>query len=226
MATSTAIGGEHTPLTTLVTARLRERILSGDISLGERLVEAKLSQELGVSRVPIREALRQLASEGIVTIEPRRGAVVTTYTDEQKRELTEVHASLESLNARLAARRHDPRQIAELESILEEGAQLVAEKNQAALLRKNSQFHYALGRAAGNSVLRGLSETLHKRTVMLFATQCVARADQSWREHQAILRAVREGDEDLAALLAARHVHNVVRKGRGASERRSASQTG
>src|SRR5690606_23963779 len=124
------------------------------------------------------------------------------------------------LNARLAARRHDPRQIAEMETILEEGAQLVAAKNPAALLRKNSQFHYALGRAAGNSVLRGLHETLHKRTVVLFATQCVARADQSWREHKAMLRAVIDGDEELAALLAARHVHNVVRKGRDAAERR------
>lgn len=68
------LGATHEPLTKLVTAALRERILNGEIGLGERLVEGRLSEELGVSRMPVREALRELAAEGIVTIEPRRGA--------------------------------------------------------------------------------------------------------------------------------------------------------
>ena len=72
------LGASHEPLTKLVTAALRERILNGEIALGERLVEGRLSEELGVSRMPVREALRELAAEGIVTIEPRRGATVTT----------------------------------------------------------------------------------------------------------------------------------------------------
>ena len=62
--------------------------------------------------MPVREALRELAAEGIVTIEPRRGASVTTFSEEQKRELIEVRATLEALNAKLAAKRHDPEQIA------------------------------------------------------------------------------------------------------------------
>ena len=123
------LGSSHEPLTKLVTAALRERILNGEIPLGERLVEGRLSEELGVSRMPVREALRELAAEGIVTIEPRRGASVTTYSEEQKRELVEVRATLESLNAKLAARRHDPKQIAELQAILDEGARLMAADN-------------------------------------------------------------------------------------------------
>ncbi|MCP2899127.1 GntR family transcriptional regulator, partial [Salmonella enterica subsp. enterica serovar Typhimurium] len=68
-----SLGASHSPLFALVTDKLRERILKGDYEPGERLVENKLSAELGVSRIPVREALRALASEGLVLIEPRRG---------------------------------------------------------------------------------------------------------------------------------------------------------
>jgi len=204
------LGATHEPLTKLVTAALRERILNGEIGLGERLVEGRLSEELGVSRMPVREALRELAAEGIVTIEPRRGASVITYTEEQKRELIEVRATLEALNAKLAARRHDPKQIAELEAILEEGARLMAEDNPAAVIRQNFRFHAALGKVAGNSVLQDTTGSLRARTAMLFAPNGAARARQNWQEHAAILRAVIEGDGELAALLAARHVYNAA----------------
>jgi len=209
-AMSIPLGASHEPLTKLVTAALRERILNGEIALGERLVEGRLSEELGVSRMPVREALRELAAEGIVTIEPRRGATVTTYSDEQKRELVEVRATLEALNAKLAARRHDPKQIAELEAILAEGARLMAEENPAAAVRQNFRFHEALGQVAGNSVLQDVIGSLRDRTAMLFAPNGVPRARQNWQEHAAILRAVIEGDGELAALLAARHVYNAA----------------
>jgi len=204
------LGSTHEPLTKLVSAALRERILNGEIALGERLIEGRLSEQLGVSRMPVREALRELAAEGIVTIEPRRGATVTAYTDEQKRELIEVRATLEALNAKLAARRHDPEQIRELEAILAEGARLMAEDNPAAAVRQNFRFHKALGKVAGNSVLQDVIGSLRDRTAMLFAPNGVARARQNWQEHAAILRAVIEGDGELAALLAARHVYNAA----------------
>ena len=198
---------EHVPLTALVTTRLRERILYSEGSrLGKRLVEAELSHELGVSRVPIREALRQLASEGIVTIEPRRGAVVTSYTDAQKWELTEVRATLESLTAKLAARRRDPGNIAELETIVDEAGHLMRGTDAVVPLEQNARFHAALARASGNLLLRDINVSLHQRTLLVFGPQCVSRAPQIWQEHVEILRAIAEGDEDLAALLATRHV--------------------
>jgi DNA-binding GntR family transcriptional regulator len=204
------LGSTHEPLAKLVTSALRERILSGDIAVGERLIEGRLSEELGVSRMPVREALRELAAEGIVTIEPRRGASVTMYTDQQKRELVEVRATLEALNAKLAARRHDPRQIAELEAILKEGARLMEEDDPSAVIRQNFRFHEALGSVAGNTVLEETIRSLRDRTAMLFAPFHTARARQNWQEHAAILRAVIEGDGELAALLAARHVYNAA----------------
>ena len=204
------LGATHAPLTKLVTTALRERILSGKIALGERLIEGRLSEELGVSRMPVREALRELAAEGIVTIEPRRGAYVTTFSEEQKRELVEVRATLEALNAKLAAKRHDPEQIAELQRILDEGARLMENEDPGLLTRQNFRFHEALGNIAGNTILQDMIRSLRDRTAMLFATTSRQRAEQNWQEHAAILRAVIDGDAELAALLAARHVYNAA----------------
>lgn len=205
-----ALGEIHAPLTKLITAALRERIVSGEIAVGERLVEGRLSEEMGVSRMPVREALRELAAEGIVTIEPRRGASVTVFTEEQKRELVEVRATLEALNAKLAAKRHDPEQIAALQRILDEGAKLADCEDPVLLSRQNTEFHEALATVAANSVLQDLIRSLRDRTVMLFAPISRRRGKQNWEEHAAILRAVIAGDSELAALLAARHVYNAA----------------
>ncbi len=204
------LGASHPPLTKVVTQTLRERILSGDIPLGERLIEGRLSEELGVSRMPVREALRELASEGLVTIEPRRGASVTTFTEQQKRELVEVRATLESLNAKLAAKRHDPAQIAELQRILAEGTQLLEGNDPSELSRQNFRFHDAIGNVAGNSVLQDTIRSLRDRTAMIFAPISRVRGQANWQEHAAILRAVIDGDAELAGLLAARHVYNAA----------------
>ena len=204
------LGVTHAPLTKLVTSAIRDRIMSGDIALGTRLVEGRLSEELGVSRMPVREALRELASEGIVTIEPRRGASVTTYTEEQKREMIEVRATLEALNAKLAAKRHDPEQIAELERVLEEGARISENGGLREFIEQNDRFHEALANVGGNSVLQDMIRSLRDRTAMLFAPVARIRARENWDEHASILRAVIDGDAELAALLAARHVYNAA----------------
>src|SRR6185437_5723652 len=135
------LGQLHSPLTQLVASKLRERILSGAVAGGERLVVGKLSEELGVSRVPVREALRQLAAEGLVSIEPRRGASVISYNEEQVRELVEVRATLEALNAKLAAKRHDELTIADLKSILDEGVRVAESADALTLMRLNERFH-------------------------------------------------------------------------------------
>lgn len=207
---SASVGVTHAPLTKLVTTAIRDRIMSGNIALGARLVEGRLSEELGVSRMPVREALRELASEGIVTIEPRRGASVTTFTEEQKREMIEVRATLEALNAKLAAKRHDPEQIAELERVLEEGARISANGGLREFIEQNDRFHEALANVGGNSVLQDMIRSLRDRTAMLFAPVARVRARENWDEHAQILRAVIDGDAELAALLAARHVYNAA----------------
>ncbi len=205
------LGANHSPLTELVVTALRERILSGGVPPGERLIEGKLSEELGVSRMPVREALRQLAAEGLVTIEPRRGASVTSFTPQQMRELVEVRATLEGLNAKLAAQRHDDQQIAEMQRILEEGTRVSKDgADDAVMLMMNQRFHDALGSIAANSILQDIMRSLRDRTALLFASINSSRGPQNWDEHAAILRAVINGDAELASLLAMRHVYNAA----------------
>jgi DNA-binding GntR family transcriptional regulator len=208
---STPLGASHSPLTQLVVEALREKILEGIIAPGERLVESRLSEEFSVSRMPVREALRQLAASGLVTIEPRRGATVTAFQGAQLRELVEVRATLEALNAKLAAQRHDPDQIAELNALLDEGMRLANNPDtERTLAHLNRRFHDSLGRIAANSVLQEVMGTLRDRTAVLFAPFHANRAQQNWEDHAAILRAVIKGDAELASLLAARHVYNAA----------------
>ena len=205
-----SLGASHAALKDLVRQALRTRILSGAFAPGERLVEGRLSRQFEVSRVPVREALRELAAEGLVIIEPRRGAAVARFDDQQVREVVEVRATLEALNAKLAARRHNPEQMARLELILEQGTGLADGGDAQALERLNQSFHEALGHVAGNTVLQEIMRSLRDRTALLFAPLNRTRGRQNWDEHAAILRAVVAGDADLAALLAARHVYSAA----------------
>ena len=202
------IGAAHSPLAKLVVDSIRNRILTGKYAPGERLVEAHLSAELGVSRMPVREALRLLAADGFVTIEPRRGASVPVYTPEQIREFVEVRATLEGLNAKLAAKRHDPETIRKLEQILAAGSKIAEKADWAQLHEANNNFHEALADVAANSTLRDMVRSLRERTAVIFAPHSRKRAKQNWEEHAAIVRAVVAGDGELASLLATRHVYN------------------
>lgn len=205
------VGQQHLPLFALIRDTLRQRILSGELANGERLVETKLSEEMGASRIPVREALRALAAEGLVTIEPRRGACVAFYSDEVARDLVEVRATLEGLNAKLAAARVTEKSLTELRKVMEAGMEAAKGDDAALLSELNTRFHELLATAAGNEVLTDMMRSLRARTAMLFSSSHTSRPRQNWEEHAQVLQAVISGNGDLAALLAAQHVHNVAR---------------
>ena len=197
-------------LSKVVREQIRDLILGGKLAPGERLVEDKLSAELGVSRVPVREALRSLAAEGLVRLLPRRGATVAEITPEIVAELVEVRALLEGLNARLAAQRHDPEIVAQLRNTLERGNEAATSGTREELARLNAEFHDRLGEASRNSVLSDVMRGLRERTSLAFAINGRARAREDWQEHAGVLAAVIAGDAELAALLANRHVQNAA----------------
>jgi DNA-binding GntR family transcriptional regulator len=197
-------------LSKLVRERIRGQILSGHLKPGARLVEDRLSAELGVSRVPVREALRSLSAEGLVRLEPHRGATVAEVTPETVAELVEVRALLEGQNARLAARRHDPEIVRQLRETLAHGNAAAESGTTEELTRLNAEFHERLGEASRNSVLLDVMRGLRERTSLAFAINSRARAREDWKEHAGILEAVIVGDEELAALLAIRHVQNAA----------------
>src|SRR3954454_16861982 len=109
------------PLGQQVADGLRRAILAGRYAPGERLVEDRLAEEFGGSRVPVREALKTLAGEGLVALTPRRGACVAALSTYYFAGLVEVRATLEGMTARLAARRHDPALLARLRDVLARG---------------------------------------------------------------------------------------------------------
>lgn len=201
---------DRASLSRVVSEQIRGRILDGTLKPGERLVEDRLSTELGVSRVPVREALRGLSAEGLVTLLPRRGATVVEVTPESVAELVEVRALLEGLNARLAAQRHDPEIVEQLEDTLRRGNGAAKTGTVEELARLNAEFHERLAIASRNSVLSDVMRSLRERTSIAFALNGRSRAREDWQEHAGILAAVITGDAELAALLATRHVQNAA----------------
>jgi len=208
--TDTPPPADRASLSKVVAEQIRGQILSGKLRPGARLVEDKLSAELGVSRVPVREALLGLSVEGLVNLEPRRGASVVEISPETVQELVEVRALLEGLNARLAARRHDPAIVAELSDALRRGNAAAGSGSAEELAQLNAEFHDLLAVASRNAVLSGIMRSLRERTSLAFALNGQARARQDWKEHAGVLAAVIDGDEELAELLATRHVQNAA----------------
>ena len=206
LGTSTRLGDDYPSLHGRVIEELRQAILSGQLKPGERLVEGKLAEELGVSRNPVREAIRVLASEGLVEVTARRGASVVTMTEQEVRETIEMRALLEGQNARLAARRQDKEILKRIDAVLKKGTAAVAAKRYERLTDLNEQFHRELAAAGQNRLLADLLKRLRERTAMLFSPTDPARRAQNWEEHAGILRAIIEGDERAAATLAAEHV--------------------
>ena len=202
------IGAEHAPLRDKVAEEIRAAILSGQFKPGERLVEDRLAEEFGVSRNPVREAMRTLASEGLIEVTARRGAVVASLSPQEAEELLEVRATLEGANARLAARRHDPEVLEQLKSVLIRGNAAIEAARLAELSDLNIAFHDHLARAGRNRVLVDLMKTLRDRSGPLFQGVGIEFARESWAEHASILRAVIAGDPELASMLAYRHVLN------------------
>jgi DNA-binding GntR family transcriptional regulator len=202
------LGALHSPLRDKVAQEIRAAILSGHFKPGDRLVEDRLAAEFGVSRNPIREAIRTLASEGLIEVHARRGAVVASPSAEEAEELIEVRATLEGANARLAARRRDERILARLNDILARGTEAIAAGRVAELPHLNDAFHTHLAEAGHNRVLADLMRTLRDRTAPLFRGYGLDFARDTWAEHAGILRAVIAGDAELASLLAYRHVIN------------------
>jgi DNA-binding GntR family transcriptional regulator len=203
---TTKLGDDYPPLHGRVVAALRDAILSGRFKPGERLVEERLAQEWGVSRNPVREAIRVLASEGLVEVAARRGASVAKMSDQEARETIELRALLEGHNARLAARRQDKETIKRIEKVLNKGTLAVANGQFDQLTDLNQQFHQELAAAGQNTVLGEVLKKLRERTAMLFSPTDPAYQARNWDEHAGILRAIIAGDERVAATLAAEHV--------------------
>jgi DNA-binding GntR family transcriptional regulator len=191
-----------------VYSALRERILSGDLARGTRLRQAMLADELGVSRTPLREALRRLSTEGLVEFSPNRGATVSDLDFGDMRHAWSARVALEPGAARLAAERRDPAAIASMRSAI--AMQRGAGRDKRESFAANRAFHLALAAASGNPHLNRFAEMLWvpRIGVPIYQAQAVEPAGpQAWAdEHDSIVDAIEAGDEDLAERLTREHI--------------------
>ena len=197
------IGGNHRPLRDQVADELRRRIIECDYAPGHRLTEDRLASDFGVSRNPVREAIRVLEREGFLIALPRRGAVVASVSAQDVEDLFDVRLSLEVRAAQLAAERVDPAGRAALESLIAKAARTRSVADLAAL---NTAFHAEICRLSGNSLLASIMDSLHDRLQWIYRQSVEVRAPHSWTEHQALAAAICAGDPEAAALAARTHV--------------------
>lgn len=199
----------HPPLWEQAYAVLETQIIAHQLAPGTRLVETELAARLGISRNPIREAIRALEQEGWA-VRRGTGMWVPQPDPAEAAHLFETRELVESRTAGLAAERRDQRQLDHLEEVLRSGQSAVARGEIQAMIALNSQFHRLIAIAAGNPVLAGFHEQLDKRARWHFVPVASQRARDSWAEHEEILAAIRDGASDRAATLAAAHVRRTA----------------
>lgn len=197
------IGAGHRPLRDKVVAELRRRIIDCDYAPGHRLTEGRLAEDFGVSRNPVREAIRVLEREGFLIALPRRGAVVASISASDIDDIFDVRLALESLAAQLAARRVDAAGVATLEELV---AKASAATTVAELATLNTAFHAEICRLSGNALLVSMMESLHDRLQWVYRQTALRRAPESWAEHEALAAAICARDPEAAAHAAHTHV--------------------
>ncbi|WP_293765410.1 GntR family transcriptional regulator [uncultured Aquitalea sp.] len=197
-------------LTGIATDALRQRILSGEWQDGKQLRQEALSRELGVSRVPIREALRQLEAEGLVRIIERRGAVVNQLSLPEIVELLRVRVLLECDILLEAIPRQTSADLAEAEGLLARFEQALLNQDVAEWGLLNASFHLALYRAAGRPQTLALIEQLHNRTDRYTRMQILLTGfnDRAHREHTELLALCKKKDAISAAAFLKQHIMN------------------
>ena len=189
-----------------VLEEVKERIIAGDLPTGARLHERNLSQELGVSRIPLREAIMTLAAQGLVEMRPRIGAFVRPMTKAYVEDLFAVRLALEPLAASLAARNRRAENLAELGRLLaEERAALVEGDDKRGSL-VNADFHLEILRASGNELLFAIMAPLQSQIQRLFRRTITSISRELSEDHATVLEALRDQDAERAAEAARRHV--------------------
>jgi phosphonate utilization transcriptional regulator len=196
-------------LTMLVQKEIERMIVGGEVGAGAKLSENALAVRLGVSRGPVREALRALEPTGLVRIEKNRGVFVRQISLEEADEIYEVRAALEGLIGRLAAKRIQPEQVEKIRAVVKKMHAVGRLRDADAYYPLNVQFHELLVEAAGNRAL----QANYRRVVNeldLYRRETISRSAEnipvSTRDHEAIVNAVAKHDEKLAERLLFEHV--------------------
>lgn len=203
---------EYLPLRDVVFNTLRRAILRGELKPGERLMEIQLANKLGVSRTPIREAIRKLELEGLVLMIPRKGAEVAEITEKNLRDVLEVRCALEELAVQLACDRISEDGIQELHAAAEHFHNVLGSDDITQIAQADEAFHDVIFRATDNGrliqLLNNLREQMYRyRIEYLKKKECYP---QLLTEHQEIIESIAGHDKQRGMEVTSRHINNQV----------------
>ena len=201
---------EFLPLRDVVFNTLRQAILTGELKPGERLMEIHLANRLGVSRTPIREAIRKLELEGLVTMIPRRGAEVAQITEKSMKDVLEVRRTLDALSAALACERISAEEEEALKKACLNFEAAVKTKDTKAIAKADVAIHDIIAAATGNQRLIQLINNLAEQ-MYRYRFEYIKDASQHERiieEHRIIYESIVKKDKEAAAEMAKTHIDN------------------
>lgn len=200
----------YKPLRELVFEALREAIINGQLEPGERLMEIQLADELGVSRTPIREAIRKLELEGLVLMVPRKGAYVASLSMKDVAEVFEIRGALEGLAAALAAERITDEELENLERQFVKSVELIDKADLKGMVEVDTGFHQILYQASRNERLAQIISNLREQIQVFRQTSLSypGRMKIALKEHRGIVDAVSARDSETARKLAQDHIEN------------------
>lgn len=198
------------PLGEMVYESLRDAIVNQDLKPGERLRDTDLADEIGVSRTPVREAIRRLEMEGYVTIQPRKGAYVAGLSSKDINEVFEIRSELESLAASLAALRATDEDINELRAAMEYEADIFGSSDLIKTIEEDTKLHELIFKASKNKRLLAMVKDLREQ-VQRFRTTTLAvpgRMKFAHEEHNKVIEAIINRDSEAARKAAKEHIES------------------
>ena len=203
---------EYLPLRDVVFNTLRQAILRGELKPGERLMEIQLANKLGVSRTPIREAIRKLELEGLVLMIPRKGAEVADISEKSLRDVLEVRKALEELAVQLACDKITKEEIEDLKKAAEDFKKILKSRDITEIAEADVRFHDIIFMATDNQklvqLLNNLREQMYRFRVEYLKNEEVH--PQLIAEHEKIIEHIMERDKAKASAIVSEHINNQV----------------
>ena len=211
----------HKPLREIVYEELKRQIMVGEIAPGTRMMEVELADEMGVSRTPVREAIRKLEKEGLVTIEPRRGAYASDISVKDMVDILEVRQDLEGMAAGIAAQKINDESREELENIARKYKESVDLEDVEQIIKYDEEFHKYIVSLSDNKTLIKLVSQMQELALRFryIYYEDFSRFKNQPTEHQAIVDAIVKGDANEARVKAEEHLAKLKDFVRGEGEK-------
>ena len=200
----------YKPLRELVCGHIREAIINGTFAPGERLMEIQMADEMGVSRTPVREAIRKLEMEGFVVMIPRRGTYVSNMSIKDINDVYEIRISLDTLAAGLAAERISDEELEELQRLLVKVGAAIEKNDMAKVVEADIEFHDVLYKASRNERLRNIINNLREQITVIrgVSMRYPGRLKDTQDEHRRLVECISARNVEKSQEMARIHLEN------------------